>query len=717
MPLFQPKVEPLPSGIDLSSKTAIVTSATSGIGLEISRQLLTLKVSTLILAVRNIETGEEVKSAFVSGLAINTANPDAVVQVMKLDTGDYASTQAFVGTSKSRHNRLHLLILDAGIGKISHELAPTGHVKNMQVNYLSNVLLTLLPLPTLEATAREQGWLTLIMWTASRGLKRTSLAGKAPLRLGEGVLEHLTHPRRRGQGCACAVAGEETHGRLLEDVKVGDLVGLCNPAAPALIIIHLVHVSPASSCRASMNKAKQLVKPAASVSPLRMECGCFRKFKSVEALQQHIRDSRDTVHDLIRDKELDAAKGVIKSKSLAGFKANSQIQPVDVAVSSEGGYELLCSYNWVIKPQPTVYVPGIPNLTYSLLPWNFTKLTIVGEPPQWSPKPLPLRIAPDSGFHFIDQNSFRVPKHPFEVVFQAMGTMNPTKKFDGIDVLVNRNSLRHLLDFCHGRCGESFRINLYMVQNTLVIERCEKSARHMIRGSHRSGFGHNFEKAVTVAPTGMSDIAGHHRVLRYDLGGLNCAVRFEVDATWPLATDESRHQSDEGTGAASIGDLTKSLGGLKVEDPKPRYAKQKSTKTASVQVIARGTLTPHSQAAEIKSVRPNGAALGKMLPQLWFGRTPYLIRGYHVDGNFSQIKVDSIDKDLRGWETRESNQTALRKMAALIGQLRDAVKGSETKSGVAVCMRDRPLTLKVFATAQSKTPLPRALIEQFWEKP
>ncbi|KAF9773135.1 hypothetical protein IL306_009097 [Fusarium sp. DS 682] len=188
MPLIQPKVEPLPLGIDLTNKTAIVTGATAGIGLELSRQLLSLKISTLILAVRNVSKGEEVRTA------LSATNPEAVIQVMKLDTVDYTSVKAFAETFKSKHDKLDLLMLNAGISDINFELAPTGHEKNFQVNYLSNVLLTLLLLPILEHTAELEGSPTRITWTGSRMHWRTSLASRVPLKKGEGIFEHFDAP-------------------------------------------------------------------------------------------------------------------------------------------------------------------------------------------------------------------------------------------------------------------------------------------------------------------------------------------------------------------------------------------------------------------------------------------------------------------------------------------------------------------------------------------
>lgn len=322
-----------------------------------------------------------------------------------------------------------------------------------------------------------------------------------------------------------------------------------------------------------------------------------------------------------------------------------------------------------------------------------------------------MRVSPDSGVHFIDQNSFRVPKYPFEVVFQAMNVTNPTFRFNDVDVITNRNSLRHLLDFCRGKCRDSFRIDLYLVQDTLVIERRERSTREMIRGRGNSGFGHSFEQAVTQPPPGMTDIAGHHRVLRYDLGGLNCAVRFEVDAVYGMPEGgEGSRDSDAGT---SVDQLAQALDNVAVGNSKGKPSRPVSR---SVQVINRGTAPPQTQAAEIKSIRRNGKHLSQMLPQLWFGRTPYLVRGYHEDGTFTLIRSENVDGSLRDWEAKDQNQSALRGVAWLLGQLREAVRSSETKSCIAVGLSEKPLKLQVFSTPQRKLPLPEQVIEKFWNK-
>ncbi|EEU35599.1 uncharacterized protein NECHADRAFT_52355 [Fusarium vanettenii 77-13-4] len=190
-PFSQPSVPPLPSGIDLSGKTAIVTGATAGIGLEICRQLLNHKLSTLIMAVRNVSKGETTRQALLSDPAVKSSGHKATVKVMELNTENYSSVQNFASAFISSFQDLHLVMANAGIGTLHKELAISGHEKNMQVNYLSNVALTLALLPILEATATRTRAPTRVTWTGSRQYALTPLAGKIPLGKDEQVLKHI----------------------------------------------------------------------------------------------------------------------------------------------------------------------------------------------------------------------------------------------------------------------------------------------------------------------------------------------------------------------------------------------------------------------------------------------------------------------------------------------------------------------------------------------
>ncbi|KAK7698130.1 hypothetical protein SLS64_012805 [Diaporthe eres] len=328
---------------------------------------------------------------------------------------------------------------------------------------------------------------------------------------------------------------------------------------------------------------------------------------------------------------------------------------------------------------------------------------------------LPLTIKPDSGRHFIDQNAKKIPDYPFEVVFQAAELMNPTARFDEIDVLTNRNSLRKFFDFCKGRVQESFRVNLHLVNDTLIIERCVKSTTEFLYGSSSSGFGHNFEKAATRLHRGLENSSGHHRVLRYDFGGLKCAVRFEVDASYddPDTVGEGeRHVAEAESYGEEVASLATAFSSIAVN-------KASSGSTGgSADTIPRGAGTDQASVAELKSRKDHSSKpKPNWLPQLWLGRTRYLITGHHENGTFDDVRVHDLREELEAWEKNEVNQEALQKMAALLSRLRDTVRTNQAKSCVALCEKAvKPYTLRIHASTSRKGPLPASVVEKFWEK-
>jgi hypothetical protein len=129
----------------LDGKVAIITGANTGLGLESAKQLLTLGLSHLIVAVRSIEKGKAAASQ------LKLANPKATIDVWDLDMESYASIQSFAERCKTLPH-IDYTILNAGLGPLKFSTTKaTGHEKAIQVNFLSTVLLTILLLPILKA--------------------------------------------------------------------------------------------------------------------------------------------------------------------------------------------------------------------------------------------------------------------------------------------------------------------------------------------------------------------------------------------------------------------------------------------------------------------------------------------------------------------------------------------------------------------------------------
>ncbi|KAI1332929.1 hypothetical protein F5Y16DRAFT_357016 [Xylariaceae sp. FL0255] len=290
--------------------------------------------------------------------------------------------------------------------------------------------------------------------------------------------------------------------------------------------------------------------------------------------------------------------------------------------------------------------------------------------------------------------------YPFEPVFRAAEVMNPMLDCDDLDIVINRNSLRKLFNFLSGSLTDSFCVGLAMVHNTLFVERCERSARELIRGSRQSGWGHSFEKTSTRVVKEGDRSTQHHRILRYDLGHLSCLVRFEVDACY----EEDPGDKEKMAAINTQDDLVLKLGKLSFGST----SNSDQNSSTHVHMAQRQFMPmPQSTAAEMKTSRQN---VTKFLPQMWFGRTPWLIRGNHVEGTFDRVDILNIESKFQEWEIR--NQAKLRSMVTLLSQLREAVKVNGSKRCIAIYGKGGQF--EVFESTTQNNPLPDDLIRKFW---
>ncbi|KAK0708499.1 hypothetical protein B0H67DRAFT_648555 [Lasiosphaeris hirsuta] len=268
--------------------------------------------------------------------------------------------------------------------------------------------------------------------------------------------------------------------------------------------------------------------------------------------------------------------------------------------------------------------------------------------------------------------------------------MSPDFCLDKVDIVTTRNSLRKLLDFCGSRSLQSFRVNISLFKNTLFIEQYDTA----FMAFQSTGWGHSFEKTFTRFPAGLEASTTYDRFLRYPIGDLNCVVGFEVDACYQgsLGNDGEPAEVTKGplervqAGMEQLGLSSKTKAG-------PPESKTKST-TASPTISKAGSkkpppkppsnttpkIMPQSTAVEMKSrSKKPGGTVGPYLPQLWFGRTPWLIVGSHIQGTFHHVSVTNVTAHLERWEAER--QAELRKLAALLSELREAVRGAVRGGG------------------------------------
>jgi len=122
------------AGVDLSGKRAIVTGASSGIGVETARALADAGAA-VTLAVRNTEAGERVAAEIREG----TGN--GAVTVGALDLSDLSSVGAFVAAWSGP---LDILVNNAGVMAIQElTLSASGHEMQFATNHLGHFALAL----------------------------------------------------------------------------------------------------------------------------------------------------------------------------------------------------------------------------------------------------------------------------------------------------------------------------------------------------------------------------------------------------------------------------------------------------------------------------------------------------------------------------------------------------------------------------------------------
>jgi NAD(P)-dependent dehydrogenase (short-subunit alcohol dehydrogenase family) len=121
-------------GIDLSGRHAIVTGASSGIGVETARALASVGAA-VTLAVRDTDAGRR------TATQIKDATGNDSVDVRPLDLADLASVAGFIGAWTGP---LHILINNAGVMALPElELTPDGWELQFATNHLGHFALAL----------------------------------------------------------------------------------------------------------------------------------------------------------------------------------------------------------------------------------------------------------------------------------------------------------------------------------------------------------------------------------------------------------------------------------------------------------------------------------------------------------------------------------------------------------------------------------------------
>ncbi|MCW2945106.1 MAG: family NAD(P)-dependent oxidoreductase [Actinoallomurus sp.] len=127
---------------DQTGRTAVVTGANTGIGLEIAR-VLAARGATVVLACRNLEKAQQAANRI-------TAAPGARPDLLRLDLGSLASVRAAATKLRHGYDQIDLLINNAGVANVT-ERTEDGFEPQFGINHLGHFAFTGLVLDRLLA--------------------------------------------------------------------------------------------------------------------------------------------------------------------------------------------------------------------------------------------------------------------------------------------------------------------------------------------------------------------------------------------------------------------------------------------------------------------------------------------------------------------------------------------------------------------------------------
>ena len=144
---FSSTTDDVLAGVDLTGRVAVITGASTGLGEETTRALAD-HGAEIVMAVRDVDRGdaaaERVRAAVVHPVELH---------VRELDLASLDSVRAFADGFRAEHDRLQLLINNAGLMACPYGTTKDGFELQFGTNHLGHFLLGTLLAPALVAGA------------------------------------------------------------------------------------------------------------------------------------------------------------------------------------------------------------------------------------------------------------------------------------------------------------------------------------------------------------------------------------------------------------------------------------------------------------------------------------------------------------------------------------------------------------------------------------
>lgn len=319
----------------------------------------------------------------------------------------------------------------------------------------------------------------------------------------------------------------------------------------------------------------------------------------------------------------------------------------EAAVQSSGRVQLrnvkpLASYSWIEGRTPSIVVPGCPRI------WQNTIVTTVPA---------------DTGVHYLDRNtSFMGHRPSLTPIFAAVDSLHDDFQYRDLDLVTDRNNLRKLLRCIDRQQDKTFRIDIDLLGKTCLFTRREETLVETIKEFR--GYGHEYELAATKPRRGSEGEISHHRIVRYEFGGLKVLLRYEVDAcTEPESEDDSL--------LASFSALSVGTRGA------PTLSKDSAFSTCfgvRVKMSSPRSVVPQSSIIEIKTRAAHKELDWKeFYPQLYLSQTFHLYLAKHTRGTFGRVEKFQLNSQGMAVHARGA-EAAMAKLEVLLSAVLKAVR-------------------------------------------